>query len=219
MERVPEPELMLDDAQARAYAGADFDAPHSMCVEQLQRRCALPSHGRALDLGCGPGDITLRLARALPAWEVDALDGAQPMLDFALIAAQRARLDSRVRFYRAILPHDAPPCAAYDLILTNSLLHHLADPGVLWSSVLRYGRAGTSVFVMDLLRPPNDAAARALVARYAATEPEVLQRDFYNSLRAAYRPQEVREQLVAAGLAHLALDIISDRHFIVWGRL
>src|SRR6476661_6427162 len=108
MERVPESELMLDDAQARAYAGADFDAPHTVCMEQLQERCALPLRGRALDLGCGPGDITLRLARALPGWQVDALDGSQPMLDLALAAAQRAGLDSRVRFYRAILPHDAP---------------------------------------------------------------------------------------------------------------
>jgi SAM-dependent methyltransferase len=219
MQRVPEPELMLDAAQTRAYAEADFDAPHSLCIEQLQRRCPLPERGRALDLGCGPGDISLRLARALPGWSVDALDGSPAMLDLAAAAATRAGLQTRVRFYRAILPHDPPPADAYDLIVSNSLLHHLADPAVLWSSVLRCGRAGTCVFVMDLLRPASDAEARALVARYASSEPDVLQRDFYNSLRAAYRPDEVREQVVAAGLAQFAIDVISDRHLIVCGRL
>jgi len=219
MERVPEPELMLDDAQARAYASADFDAPHSLCIEHLQRRCTLPGRGRALDLGCGPGDITLRVARALPHWRIDALDGSPAMLELAAVAARRAGLESRVRFCRALLPRDPAPHHDYDLIVSNSLLHHLADPAVLWSAVRRHGRAGASVFIMDLLRPASDADARGLVARYAAAEPDILQRDFYNSLCAAYRPDEVRQQLVGARLDHLDLDVVSDRHLIVWGSL
>jgi len=219
MERVPEPELMLDEVQARAYAEADFEAPHSRCIELLHERCVLPPRGWALDLGCGPGDITLRLARALPDWHIDGLDGSPAMLAHASAAAARAGMTARVRFQRALLPVDPPPRARYDLIVTNSLLHHLADARVLWSSIMRWGGAGTGVFVMDLLRPSSDADAHALVQRYAATEPEILQRDFYHSLRAAYRPDEVRAQLAAADLARFTLEVVSDRHFIVWGRL
>jgi hypothetical protein len=50
-------------------------------------------------------------------------------------------------------------------------------------------------------------------------EAELMRRDFANSLRAAYRPDEIRNQLVAAGLGSLTLDVVSDRHLIVWGRL
>ena len=36
MKRIPEPELMLSDEQAQAYAYADFDAPHSMFIRLFQ---------------------------------------------------------------------------------------------------------------------------------------------------------------------------------------
>jgi hypothetical protein len=49
--------------------------------------------------------------------------------------------------------------------------------------------------------------------------PRLLRRDFYNSLLAAYRTDEVRAQLEIAGLGHLESETVSDRHFIVWGRL
>jgi SAM-dependent methyltransferase len=218
MDRVPEPELMLDPVQAAAYAGGDFAEPHSRFVALLlARHPVLPARGRALDLGCGPGDVTLRLARALPAWHIDALDGSPAMLELAR-RATGGPLRPRLRFHRATLPDQGPPGRAYDLVVSNSLLHHLRDPRVLWTSVARWGGRGCAIFVMDLARPDCDADARALVERYASAEPDVLRTDFYNSLRAAYRPEEVGGQLADAGVAHLRVEVVSDRHLVVWGR-
>jgi SAM-dependent methyltransferase len=222
VKRVPEPELMDDAAQARAYAAADFAEPHERFVALLRERLpGLPVRGRALDLGCGPGDPTLRLARALPAWEIDALDGSAPMLALAREAAARAGLAARVRFHAARLPEAPPALAAarFDLVLSNSLLHHLPEPATLWVALRRFAAPGARAFVMDLLRPASVAEAEALVARHAAGEPEVLRRDFLLSLCAAYRPDEVRTQLAAAGLAGLACEAVSDRHWIAWGAL
>jgi hypothetical protein len=75
------------------------------------------------------------------------------------------------------------------------------------------------VLIMDLFRPRDLQAARGIVAQYAADEPEVLQRDFYNSLLAAFEPDEVREQLRAAGLGTLEVRTVSDRHLVVAGYL
>jgi hypothetical protein len=54
------------------------------------------------------------------------------------------------------------------------------------------------------------------VKTYAADEPAILQKDFYNSLLAAFDLDEVRTQLTQAGLA-LHCEKVSDRHFAVWG--
>ncbi|MFM7119411.1 MAG: SAM-dependent methyltransferase, partial [Gammaproteobacteria bacterium] len=99
------------------------------------------------------------------------------------------------------------------------LLHHLHAPQVLWQTVRNAARSGATVVVMDLLRPPSPAAARDIVQRYAACEPEVLQTDFYHSLCAAFTPDEVRDQLAEAGLSSLTVAIVSDRHLLVSGRL
>ena len=218
MERTPEPELMLDAAQVEAYASADFAEPHGRFIELLQARLGpLAESGVGLDLGCGPGDIAFRFLRAHPQWRVDALDGSATMLATARAQAAAAGLGDRIEFHEAMLPAEVAPRRTYDVIFSNSLLHHLADPAVLWSSIRRWSAPATTIFVMDLMRPASRADARALVERYAAGEPEVLRTDFYRSLLAAYRPSEVEAQLAAAALGHLAIEVVSDRHFIVWG--
>jgi SAM-dependent methyltransferase len=218
MDRVAEPELMLGTRQARAYASADFEEPHSRFIDLLKERLPqLPSSGTALDLGCGPGDISLRLARAFSRWRIDALDGSPPMLELGRQAAARAGLADRVHFQRVVLPEGPPPDVSYDLVFSNALLHHLRDPRVLWSSAREWSRAGTLLFVMDLLRPESRDRAQELVDTHACNEPEILRTDFYNSLLAAYRPSEVGEQLRNASLGHLEVEVVSDRHFIVWG--
>ncbi len=217
--RISEPDLMLDPDQVEAYGRAEFEQPHQRFIQLLQERFPwLPTTGTALDLGCGPGDIACRFARAFPAWHVHGLDGSLPMLEHGRRALESSTLDARVSLHACYLPDGDAPLESYDLVYSNSLLHHLADPGVLWRSLGRWSRRGGPVFVMDLLRPGTPDDVRRLVDEHSRGEPEVLRRDFANSLFAAYRADEIREQLERESLAHLALEIVSDRHFVVWGR-
>jgi hypothetical protein len=88
---------------------------------------------------------------------------------------------------------------------------------VLWNTVRQTSASGARVFIADLMRPRTIQSARDLVNQYAGDEPAVLQRDFYNSLRAAFTVEEVRAQLTAAGLSTVKTDAISDRHLVAWG--
>ncbi len=72
--------------------------------------------------------------------------------------------------------------------------------------------------MQDLTRPDSTDAARALVDRYAAGDPEILRRDYYQSLLAAFTLAEIREQLHAVGFGYFAVDAVSDRHVVVSGR-
>lgn len=219
MERIPEPELMLDPEQALAYARADFEEPHARFVELFQECFYAESiAGHVLDLGCGPGDIAIRFAEAYPGSRVDGIDGSQVMIDAGREALQGSSGVERVRLVHGLLPADAPPRERYDAIISNSLLHHLHDPSVLWQAVSRYAEPTAPVFIMDLMRPDSREAAEALVEEHAAGEPEILRRDFFNSLLAAFRPEEVREQIKAAGLHSFAVEAVSDRHLIAFGR-
>lgn len=71
---------------------------------------------------------------------------------------------------------------------------------------------------MDLLRPNDDGELNRLVEDYSAGEPSVLQRDFANSLRAAYRVSEIEVQLEATSLT-LSVRPVTDRHLAVFGRM
>ena len=219
MKRVPEPELMDDEEQARAYAEADFSEPNERFLE-LFRPLAPGGPFRALDLGCGPADITLALARAYPQARIQGLDGAEAMLAFGRHALRAdSALAQRVELVCERLPSPRLARAGFDAVLSNSLLHHLKQPEVLWQTLRGCARAGAAVLVMDLARPGSPTAADRLVAEYAADAPEVLRRDFRNSLFAAFTPDEVRAQLVDANLRGLSVAMVSDRHLAVSGRL
>lgn len=211
----------MDEAeQALAYASADFTEANRLFVDLLERQSGGELDGRLLDLGCGPADIPLALTRRHPRLHVDAVDGARSMLDLA-----RHNLDAdpaagpRVHLFHHYLPCSTLPRHGYRAIVSNSLLHHLADPAVMWQTVVDCGRPGAHVVVMDLARPATERAVEALVETYAIDEPAVLRKDFRNSLFAAYTVAEVAEQLRVAGLYTLQVTRVSDRHLAVSGRL
>ena len=221
MVRVPEPELMMEEGQARAYAEADFAEPHDrvagLCREFLAGRDV---RGHILDLGCGPGDVSIRFARAFPHCAVHGVDGSPAMLaEGERLLGRAPDVAGRVTLLKGLLPDADLPRRSYELVVSNSLLHHLHDPQVLWQSVRRFGAPGAPVFVADLMRPASAAEAERLVECYSGTEPEVLKRDFYNSLLAAFEPGEIEAQLAAAGLFGLKVRAISDRHLAIAGFL
>lgn len=222
MKRRPEPELMDTEEQAAAYAAADFNASNSLFMDLLKGLKPGPLGGaHALDLGCGPADIVIRFLRAYPQADCDALDGAQSMLDLAQKALDDLpAVAERCRLVCDRLPSEQLPKAHYDLVLSNSLLHHLHDPQVLWRTIRETAKPGALILVMDLMRPASPGWIEALVETYAGKEPEVLRTDFRNSLFAAFEPAEVTAQLAEAGLGtDLKVSVVSDRHLAVMGRL
>ena len=218
MERILEPELMDDAAQALAYARADFTDVNRGFVDRFRTLFPDLTSSRVVDLGCGPADIPIRLARALPRLAVTGVEASAAMIDLAREAVRTAGLEMSIRLVRARLPALPFPSGSFDAVVANSLLHHLAEPGVFWREVQRLGRPRAGVLVMDLCRPDSPSHARDLAETYAGGESPLLKGDFYNSLRAAFTPAEVARQL-ARQLPQLSCRVVSDRHWVVTGRL
>ena len=217
MERILEPEIMEDAEQALAYAKADFSTSNQWYVDHLL--ADFPKNlGNVLDIGCGPADVPVRLARANPTIRITAIDGSGAMLALARKAVEAAGLPERIATVQGYIPGLPFDEHSFDAVLSKDLLHHLPDPMVLWSEARRLGRRGAAVYVMDLFRPASQEAARAIVETVAGNEHPILKEDFYNSLCAAFTVEEVRSQIRQAGLG---LDVIqiSDRHMLIRGLL
>ena len=220
MQRILEPELMEDPVQAAAYAAADFSDPHGLFIRKFQEK--FPGRritGHVLDLGCGPADISIRFAQTYPDCHIHGVDGSQAMLKEGKAVLDRSGLQHRIDLIEGVIPDIELPQKSFQVILSNSLLHHLHDPSGLWKCIKKFSTQGTLVFVMDLMRPGTFSEAEKLVNTYCKTEPEILRRDFYNSLCAAFSPEEIEAQLKAALLPELEVDVISDRHWIVYGAI
>ncbi len=220
MHRIPEPDLMDDDEQARAYAQADFDAPHSLFIDLFQQYFATePVTGLVLDLGCGAADISRRFAQCYPECQIEGIDGSASMLKYAAATLEKYQLQERIKLNQLYLPSSQLPTGHYDAVICNSLLHHLHDPQTLWQTIKHVAKSRAPIFVMDLLRPESARQAEIMVQQYSANEPEILRHDFYHSLLAAYNIEEVAAQLQSAGLIRLHLHEVSDRHWVAVGHL
>jgi ubiquinone/menaquinone biosynthesis C-methylase UbiE len=220
MDRILEPEIMNDRDADAAYARADFSDSNQAFADRLAAALERAS-GRApriVDLGCGPADVTIRIARKLHRSHVVGVDAAEEMLRLAREAVRSAALAQRIELHLGRIPGLDLPEHGFDAVVSKDMLHHLPDPHVLWTECLRLGRAGAFVQVMDLVRPSSPLEAREIVERVARCEHPLLKEDFYNSLCAAFTPEEVRAQLAAAGLA-LAVERAGDRHWLVRGVL
>ena len=221
MQRRLEPELMNGDAQVKAYASADFSSGDQATVEGIQqllaRTSSLPPDPLVVDLGCGPGNITLRLAKLFPQARFIGIDGAEAMLALARERAQQQQLE--ISFVCQTLQEvlAGSLLGQADLIVSNSLLHHLHQPQLLWTVTQALAAPGCRVFHRDLRRPASTAEIQRLLLKHLPSAPQVLQHDFAASLAAAFEPDEVIAELNKLGLDRLMVQAEADRYLVVSG--
>jgi len=221
MQRTIEPELMNDEEQSYAYAQADFKEPNLHFINLFQETFGHQLKGNVLDLGCGNADITIAFAIAYPDCMIDGIDGAAAMLDHGrkVLNNQPLSIKKKVRLIEGIIPDIELPEPNYNAIISNSVLHHIHNPAILWQFIKSYGTKDSRVFIGDLLRPSSPEKAKDIVELYANNEPDILKKDFYNSLLAAFTISEITEQLKLANLDNLSVTQISDRHVVISGLL
>lgn len=216
MNRILEPELMNDPEQALIYAQEDFEQENQGFVDRFRDYFPDFSEGHVFDLGCGPGDIPIRFARLFPSCRITGVDASAPMVRLAEDAVQQAGLSGRITFSCERF-QDLAGVSIADAAISNSLLHHVPNPLQFWHTLRLAVKPGSPVLVMDLLRPDSPEDAQAIVDRYASDAPDILRRDFYNSLLAAFTEDEIGAQLAQMNLTRLLIDVIDDRHWVVGG--
>ena len=68
------------EAYASAAAQAHLDTIDNTLSSTRYTWCAVASRGRALDIGTGPGQIVIKLARKLPRWNFVGVDRSPGMI-------------------------------------------------------------------------------------------------------------------------------------------
>ena len=121
---------------------------------------------RVLEVGCGTGNLALRLKRRHPSVEVVGLDPDGPALDRAVRKSRRAGLDIRWdRGFADTLPY---PDATFQLVLSSMMLHHLEadDRPAALREIARVLVPGGALLVLDLGggRDDNDGRMSRLLS-------------------------------------------------------
>lgn len=103
-----------------------------------------------LEIGSGPGELALEIARSLPGGEVVGVDLAEAMIATAIERARAARLDGRVRFVLADAAALPLADASFDVAVSTLSLHHWAEPATVFAEIARVLRPGGVALIYDL---------------------------------------------------------------------
>ncbi len=211
----------MDDAQeASDYDAMDHTEVNARFCDDL---LVLRPLGRVLDVGTGTALIPIELCRRARDVDVHAIDLASSMLAIALRNVERAALGARIHIESGDAKSTRWEDHAFDTVISNSLVHHMPNPGRLLREMHRLARAGGTLFVRDLVRPESAEQVRHLVETYAPVRPSASpavdamharQRSLFEaSLHAALTVEEVVALAAPLGIPSEAVRLTSDRHW------
>jgi 2-polyprenyl-3-methyl-5-hydroxy-6-metoxy-1,4-benzoquinol methylase len=189
------------DAYASAAAQSYLEAIDRTFVDHVARLIGpsgLPfMECRVLDFGCGPGQIPILMARRWPKMSVVGADAGPNMIEQAKRDAYTAAVEIDWQVVRlgpqgeSRLPYEDDE---FDIVLCNSVLHHLDDPLNTLEELGRVARPTAAVLIRDLVRPP--AVAYSLHVRvFGRHYFGEMRRLYESSVRAAYTAGELRGML------------------------
>ncbi len=225
MQRTPEPELMETPSQVKAYADADFSKSDSMVVKGLEKYLKelgknLNKSDLILDVACGPGNISERIAINWPYVKVIGIDGSRQML----IQAEESLKENFLKnlTYQLIEINSIATCKQYfplraDVLVSNSALHHFHSPCKFWDALKKLGKKRCIHFHRDLIRPSSIEKAIEIKEKYLSNSPEILKKDFFASLKASFTVDEVNQQLVNAGLSQFEVFQVDELYLEIIG--
>jgi ubiquinone/menaquinone biosynthesis C-methylase UbiE len=218
--RILEPEVMDRPDEAVEYDALDHRAVNQSFVTDLL--AALPAapisadwtpFPDVLDLGTGTALIPIELCRRHSDCRVLAADAAVSMLELARYHLEIENLTQRIELRHVDAKQLPFPDGLFDVVMSNSIIHHIPEPISVLREALRVARAGGLLFFRDLLRPESDAQLRHFVTTYAAGANEQQQRMFAESLHAALSLDEIRSLVAALGFPAETVQPTSDRHW------
>lgn len=202
----------MDSAEdAAEYAAIDNSFVNQQFVDEVLRLA--PRAGRVLDIGAGPGDIAIAIAKRAPGLTVTAIDLGEHMLEHARRNVASAGLGDRVKILQADAKQTGFDTGSFDVIVSNSLVHHIPEPLEFFREVQRLARPGAALYVKDLHRPETAAELQGLVTTYARGCSPYQRRLFGDSLNASLTTTEVLSICRRLELLDVRVRRCSDRHW------
>ena len=197
--------------EATAYDAMDFTAVNTAFATDA---IALDPHAiKVLDIGTGTARIPILMCQQRPQYLVTGIDLAQSMLIIGQKNVEAAQLTQRIRLERVDSKRMPYPDLEFDMVISNSLVHHIPEPLSLFQEIKRLVKLDGAILIRDLIRPENDLIVNDLVDKIGAGYDPQQQQLFRDSLKAALTITEVRSLIDRVGLTGVKLTQSSELHW------
>lgn len=154
-------------------------------------------HGRALEIGPGPGYLGLDWLKSTTNTELAGVDISPDMVALATYNASEAGLQDRATYRLGEGQRIPSEDAAFDSVFSAGSLHEWDDPPAVLSEIARVLKTGGSALILDMRR---DMALPLRWFMSASAGSALMRTGLRNSIAAAYTPGELRELVGGSAL-------------------
>jgi ubiquinone/menaquinone biosynthesis C-methylase UbiE len=200
MPRILEPEVMESEEEAKAYDELDRlwgDVLFQGFAESALRMGVV--QGRVLDVGCGPGRISVRLAKLNRRFQIDGIDLSKNMLLLAEQTAGRHGVSENTNFTLGDAKQIPFPDGTFDMVICHNFLHQLPEPLTALHEIKRVAKNNGAILIRDVWRLPFPLMP-ILLPFYCLGYGKVLRRLTYDSYYAGMTYREFAEMAKKASL-------------------
>ena len=192
-------ERKVEAHQEESFSGLDNAKQYAESAKKsmlryrafLKNLGTLDIKGRYLEVGAGPGILTTEIARIHPIVEITAIELSQDMATVGREYVVDNGFEDRIKFVVGNAEDESliNSLGKFDLVYCTYTLHHWADAGKAIRNLTPALADGGVLYLYDLRRvwwlywPP-------------------IRNGFFNSIRAAYTPAEVKSMLQKLDFAH-----------------
>jgi len=217
--RILEPEVMEGDQAVGAY----LDGVATRHLDRLDDsfvRGALRLAGpgaRVLDVGTGTAAIPAKMALRRPDLSMVGIDLSETMIEAARQRVRASGLRRQIHIRTGSARNIPFARRSFDLVISNSLLHHLPDPVPAFDEIARVLAAGGRVFIRDLRRP-GPARMKAHIRKHGRFYKGEMLRLFADSVRASFKVAEMRELVDMSRLQGCRIRPQFETYLVIEGR-
>ena len=151
--------------------------------------------GRFLEVGAGPGILTVEIARTYPEVEITALELLPDMVTVGQEYVTENKLDNRIKFVVGDVEDEKlfHSLGEFDLVYSTYSLHHWTNPDKAVVNLYRAVNKGGSLYLYDLRR-----------VWWLYWIP--IKNGFFNSIRASYLLSEIKIMLRELGIQNTKIQ-------------
>lgn len=211
--RILEPEVMDDTTEAQEYDQMDFSEVNR---DFAQLACQLvKDKALVLDIGTGTARIPLIMAQLRPQWQIIGIDLAESMIKLGKQNVEKEGKSQQITL--DLIDGKKTPYEdhTFDLVVSNSLVHHIPSPLELLKEINRIVKPQGTVLIRDLFRPSSLKEIEGIVKEANLSYTPRQEKLFKDSLQAALTLEEIKELVMEVGWHDAKVYQSSSRHWTV----